>query len=412
MKKIIAIILALVMVFALAACGGGGGGGSKKTPKPDPFETLESKAGQEVLVAVALNSVDDTTVVVKEYLNNVIGPALKMKFDFSEKIINADELVTFIENEKVKGAVGVINLNSSYAKTVVEVCQDLGLYCHQQKSAFADESKTASATLGNCGASSIGMQNAYAEVMDILLADGANHSAVIYSCAATKKSAESHYYSSLAVLDAMQKKYGLKYDESIETIAESDYVKELSTGNSAVKINFVSGNIIDNVMTPLKTGNYDIFACVAGFQEYTATINDTEKAFGIDIKVVGTVNLDDATKNGFASGDLDYGIINPLTVAYAIDAVAIRNAVDGFADMYKDADGNAVQLDVLPWICTSAEQYANISKLDKDGTWVISADDAKSLCKSFNDAATLETSKELLASLGDIDALLAKRGIA
>ena len=98
MKKIVAIILALVMVFALAACGGGGGGGSKKTPKPDPFETLESKAGQEVLVAVALNSVDDTTVVVKEYLNNVIGPALKMKFDFSEQLINADEVVTFIEN--------------------------------------------------------------------------------------------------------------------------------------------------------------------------------------------------------------------------------------------------------------------------------------------------------------------------
>ncbi|MBR2874893.1 MAG: hypothetical protein IKL61_04535 [Clostridia bacterium] len=412
MKKIVAIILALVMVFALAACGGGGGGGSKKTPKPDPFETLESKAGQEVLVAVALNSVDDTTVVVKEYLNNVIGPALKMKFDFSEQLINADEVVTFIENEKVKGAVGIINLQTSYAKTVIEVCQDLGMYCHTQKSAFADESKTASATLGNCGASTAGMRDAYNKVMDELLADGANHSAVIYSCAATKKMAESHYYSSMAVLEAMQKKYGLKYDESIETIAASDYVKELTTGNNNVKINFVSGSIPDNVMTPLKTGNYDIFACVTGFQQFVATINDTEKAFGMDIKVVATVNLDDATKNGFAAGDLDYGIINPLTVAYAIDAVAIRNAVDGYADMYKDADGNAVQLDVLPWLCTSAEHYEKISKLDKDGTWVVTAEDAKNLCKSFNDKATLDDAKALLASLGDIDAILAKKGLA
>lgn len=408
MKKILAFFAALIMCVTLfAACGngGGGGGGTKK----DPFLNLPTRVGEEVRVGVLLNSVDSNTEVVKNYLNNEIGPALKMKFDFSAKINTDDELVTFIETEKTMGAVGIINLCSSSAHIVVNECQKYGLYCQQQKSAFAKESRTVSATLGNCGASSTGMEEAYKVAVNEILADGANHSAVIYSCAATKKSAESHYYSALAVLNAMKDKYGLDYGETPEAIAESAYVKELTTGNSNVKINFVSGMIEDSVKTPLKTGKYDIFACVAGFEQYTQTINDVEKSMGNDIKVIATASIDDTTKIGFEKGDLDYAVINPLTIAYAINAVSIRNAVDGYASLYKDAEGNAVQLNVTPWLCRNADDYAGIAKLDKAGTWVISGDEAKQLCKSNNAEVTTETLVSFLEELGDLEQLLAKK---
>ena len=91
------VLTGIMAVSMLSACGGNGGDSNGTKPgKADPFEGLASKAGQEVTVGVALNSVDDNTLVIKNYLNNEIGPALNMKFDFSEKIINDDQLVKFI----------------------------------------------------------------------------------------------------------------------------------------------------------------------------------------------------------------------------------------------------------------------------------------------------------------------------
>lgn len=415
MKKILATILVLTMALTLlAACGPKTPGGDKPSRR-DPFAELEDKTGKEVLVGVILNEVNENTVVIKDYLNNEIGPALNMKFDFSEVLKNEDARVTFIENEQAKGAVGIINLDSSAAKSVIEKCQKLGMYVHNQKSGFSGENAKATAALGNCGASTTGMETAYKAAMEELLSDGKPHNVVLYSCAATGKTAESHYYSTVAVLKAMQEKYGLNYGKTAEEIAESDFVGALDTGKADVKIYFVSGNIRTNIVTALETGEYDIYACVAGYEEEANTIAAVEKAKNMNIKIVATASIESRTETGFNEKDalgnnvLDYAIINPLTIAYAIDAVAIRNAVDGHADLYKEND-EAVQMFVEPWLVATTEQYAGLAKMDKPGNWVISGEEAKQLCVSMNSSATLQNSKDLLAAVGDMEALIAKKG--
>ncbi len=411
-KKIIILLFVTCILSLLTSCGGQGvnipGGGK------DPFATLTNKTGKEVLVGVILNEVNENTSVIKDYLNNEIGPNLNMKFDFSEVLKNEDARVSFIENEFVKGAVGIINLDTSAAKSVIETCQRLGMFCHNQKSAFSDENPKATAALGNCGASSEGMQVAYKKAMDELLSDGELHNVVIYSCAATGKQAESHYYSTLAVLQAMQEKYNLTYDRTIEEIAQSADVGPLVTGRSDVKIYLVSGNIRTNIISAIETGEYDIYACVAGYEEDANAIDAVEKAKNMDIKIVATASIEARTAIGFSEKDtlgnnvLNYAVINPLTIAFAINAAAIRNAVDGYADMYK-IDGTAVQLYVEPWLCATAEEYAGLAKLDKPGTWVISGEEAKMLCKSFNNEATLQTTIDLLESVADSDALIERK---
>lgn len=411
MKKKAAILLFVMFVLTLlTSCTG------VNTPsiKKDPFESLTNKTGKEVLVGVILNEVNENTNVIKDYLNNEIGPKLNMKFDFSEVLKNEDARVTFIENEFVKGAVGIINLDTSAAKSVIETCQRLGMYVHNQKSAFSDENPKATAALGNAGASSIGMQVAYKEAMDELLNDGELHNVLIYSCAATGKQAESHYYSTVAVLQAMQEKYDLTYDRTIDEIAQSADVGPLVTGRNDIKIYIVSGNIRTNIISALETGIYDIYACVAGYEEDANAVDAVEKAKNMDIKIIATASIEARTAIGFSEKDslgnniLNYAVINPLTVAFAINAAAIRNAVDGYADMYK-VDGKAVQLFVDPWLCASAEDYVGLALLDKTGTWVISGDEAKMLCKSFNDQATLQTSIDLLESVSDSEALIARK---
>ncbi len=412
MKKKLAILLFAIFALALlTACDGNGG---IIPDGKDPFESLTNKTGQEVLVGVILNEVNENTSVIKDYLNNEIGPELNMKFDFSEVLKNEDARVTFIENEFVKGAVGIINLDTSAAKSVTETCQRLGMYCHNQKSAFSNENPELTAALGNCGASSEGMQVAYKEAMDEILSDGELHNVLIYSCAATGKQAESHYYSTLAVLQAMQENYNLTYDRTIEEIAQSADVGPLVTGRDDVKIYLVSGLIRTNIVSALETGEYDIYACVAGYEEDVNAVDAVEKARNMDIKIIATASIEDRTAVGFSEKDslgnniLNYAVINPLTVAFAINAAAIRNAVDGYADMYK-IDGKAVQMYVDPWLCASAEEYAGLAQLDKNGIWVISGEEAKTLCKSFNEEATLQTSIDLLESVSDSEALIARK---
>ena len=411
-KKVLMLLFVTCILSLLTSCSGNGinGPGNKK----DPFATLTDKTGEEILVGVILNEVNENTSVIKDYLNNEIGPELNMKFDFSEVLKNEDARVTFIENEFIKGAVGIINLDTSAAKSVIETCQRLGMYCHNQKSAFSDENPELTAALGNCGASSVGMQVAYKQAMDELLDDGELHNVVIYSCAATGKQAESHYYSTVAVLQAMQEKYDLTYDRTIEEIAQSADVGPLVTGRDDIKIYLVSGNIRTNIISAIETGEYDIYACVAGYEEDANAIDAVEKAKNMDIKILATASIEARTAIGFTEKDslgnniLNYAVINPLTVAFAINAAAIRNAADGHADMYK-TDGKAVQLFVEPWLCATPEEYAGLAQLDKDGTWVISGEEAKMLCVSFNSEATLQTSIDLLASVADSDALIARK---
>ena len=414
MKKAFALILAVLLCAGrLAGCGG-----SDKKPsgssRRNPFENLPDRTGQEILVGVILNEVNENTVVIKDYLNNELGPALKMKFDFSEVLKNEDARVSFIENEQLKGAVGIINLDSSAAKSVIETCQKKGLYVHNQKSGFSGENVAADATLGNCGASTTGMETAYKAAMNEILSDGQNHTVIIYACAATGKQAESHFYSTVAVLKAMQEKYGLDYGKTPEAIAESDFVGELATGKSDIKIYYVSGNIRTNIVTALETGDYDVYACVAGYEEEANTIASVERAKNMNIKIIATASIEERTATGFNTKDalgnnvLDYAVINPLTIAYAIDATAIRNAVDGHADFYKDGDSKA-QLFVEPWLCSTAEQYAGLAKLDKPGAWVISGEEAKALCVEFNSSASIQDSKDLLQKVSDMEDLISRK---
>ena len=392
MKKFISLFLVLVLAFG---CISGVTASAAKT--------------KSALVGVALMSNDNNTSIIKDYLNNEIGPALDMQFDFSEAISSSEALVTFIENEYMKGAKGIINLYTSGAAAGISKCEELGIVIQNQKSALDADYVEFACNLGNCGASSAGMEVAYKAAMENILSDGEEHSVLLYSCAAAGRQAESHYYSSMAVFEAMQNAYGLTYEKSIEEMAQEDFVGERATGKDNIKIFQVSGfpgteAVANGISNAISTGNYDIFVAVASYSMYASYIDAAEKSTGKNIRILATASIEDQTKTGFSTLDstgsyvLDAAIINPLAVAYAINATAVRNAIDGKADLYKE-EGKAVQLNVEPWVCLSAEQFEGISKLDNVGTWVISGEEAKALCDAYNPGVELSASRDLWQDL-------------
>ena len=64
--------------------------------------------------------------------------------------------------------------------------------------------------VGHCGADPVRMGNQYATLLKDLLSDGEPHSLVLYSCAAPGGQAQSHYYSTKAMLEtSANEKYDL-----------------------------------------------------------------------------------------------------------------------------------------------------------------------------------------------------------
>lgn len=400
MKKILALLLTMAMMLAILP--------------------LTSFAQEKHIVGVAFQQVSSDTEIQKRYYTDELGPALGMEFIFSEAIKDTESLVTFIENCYAKGAVGIINFYTAGRGRGAEVADQYQMYFITQASKLDDATKDLEYNLGNCGASVDGMARAYTAAMESVLSDGKNHSVIMSTVAAVGQVAASHYYSTYAMLETMQKQYNLNYAKTIDEIINTDTPGEVDTGNPDIKIFLVPGSDNDKTLatisTPLQSGDYDIFVAVNAYANYTSAIAEVERAKNMDIKIVATASIEAQTQTGFNTMDplgnpiLNAVILNPLNVANAFGAVAIYNALNGGAEALKDADGNAAQLFVNPWPCPDAETYANIAKLDTSSeTYVVNANDLQRLMITSNPDANHDSFAEYLMELADINAIIAEK---
>ena len=91
MKKILALVLAAIMVFALVACGGGSSsGGSTETPaetstpaettpaESTPAESTPAPSGEKVKITLATGGTSGTYYAVGGVLGTVLGPKLTL----------------------------------------------------------------------------------------------------------------------------------------------------------------------------------------------------------------------------------------------------------------------------------------------------------------------------------------------
>ena len=410
MKKLLTILLSLLVVFSLAACNNGGGndanGGSEN---------------QTIKIGVATQFEGDQWVVQKDYYEKELAPALGVEFMFSEKISDANGLVDFINQAYAAECQGILNYltQDEPVQQGARKCEEYGMYFVTQNSKVITEVAGLEHNVGHCGADPMKMGAAYKTLFKDLLADGP-HSLFLYSCAAPGQMAASHYYSSLSILEAFQEAYGLTFEKSLEEIVNTQEPGEWATGRDDIKLYIYPGLDFENIplaaQTIMQDGDYDIFAACAMFQAFTSGIDAIEKSTGKDIKIVGTVGIDDAAKGGFNTQDsfgnpvLNAAMINPLNPANGVDTALLINGIKGAGAQMKD-NGQALLVGVAPFICKDAATYDQISKLDTSvGNYVLSGEDIKALTVLENPSVTWKEIDAKLNQIADIEYVLKSRG--
>ena len=349
-----------------------------------------------------------------------------MEFVFSEALQSADTtaLINFIDQAYASGCVGIINFLTT-AEAVSQgarKCEEYGMYFETQNSRLIDEVASLPHNVGHCGADPLRMADQYKVLFKDLLSDGELHSIVLYSCAAVGQMAASHYYSSCAILEAYSEAYNLGFTaEFIDQMINRQEPGEVETGKEGLKIYLYPGIDFDaatvGCQAQLQTGDYDTFASCANFFMFSNAVDEVEKALKKNIRIVGTVNIDDQTRTGFESKDslgnpvLDAGIINPICPANGINALTLYNALNGGAEAMKEG-GKAVLVGVGPFVCKDAATYEAINKLDRSHeTYVFNSDDLKKLMITENPSVTWKDIDKALGDAANIDDLLPKKGL-
>lgn len=436
MKKRLAMLLVLCMTLTLAACGssGGGasGGASQAASGGSSAAPAASEGGSEAVeitapagpfkVGVATNSSGEAWEIQRKYYETELAPTLNMEFMFSEQIQDAAGVIDFIDQAYAAGCVGIISYHTSEegVSQAARKCEELGLFYVTQNSKVADAVADLPHNIGHCGADPVKMGETYNTLFKDMLADGEPRSLVLYSCGAVGQIAMSHYYTAYGILEAYQDVYGLTYDDSIENILNRQEPGEIVTGRDDIKIYIFPGidfeGAVVGCQAALQTGNYDILATPAMFQNFTTAVDEIEKQTGKNIAIVGTVDINDFTKTGFETTDslgnpvLEAGVINPLCPAGGINALEIYNGLVGAGESMKD-NGKAVLVGVGPFLCRDAETYEAIAKLDQPGTYIVGAAELEPLMATNNPSVTWQDIDTLLTNLADVDYALESHGI-
>jgi hypothetical protein len=402
MKKLFTLLLILMLIVPLTAC---------TSTKKDPY-----------IVGIATISTGATWEIQKKYFEEELGPKFNIKFIFSEVINDADGLMTFMENAFAQGAQGIINYRTNAIPQAAAKAQELEMYLINIASKMpADVQDDASLTytIGNIGASVVGIAAAYTKAIDEVLSDGQNHSLVVVTGAAVGQAAASHYFSTKALLEGMQAKYNLTYSDTVDNLINNATPSEIETGNDAIKIFLVPGvdvATITNTISPkLQSGEYDVFAAVFGYANYTSLITEVEAAQNVNVKIIATTSIEAQTATGFETKDkfgdsiLSAGILNPLNVANGPAVAMMFNALTGHVDAMKNG-GKPVQLYVNPWVVFDSETYVNISKLDASHeTYVLSGEDLDLMTVNKDSKITYKDFETKLTALADIDAIIANK---
>ena len=428
MKKLLSMLLALVMVFSLVACANDQGNNETPNEKPSastPVENEQPNQGGEkepelkpYKIAVAFTQINATALAQQKYLKEYVAPAFNVEFMFSEAVDSAEVAMTFLENAYAAGCQAVMNFQNSSVEQINAKANELGMYIINNT--MPVENSDLPYVLGYLTVSVEEISEMYRKIVEDLTADGEKRNFVIVSAGAGLGNTH-HYQYTYTMLEALQDAYGLTYSDTIENLAASRGMVELETG-SDVKVLLYPGypnsdTYVSGLSAELQTGEYDVvLGCNQATAKFAVAIDEVERAYDMDIKVIYFASVDDSTTAGFATKDvhgnssIDSVLIQPGNLLVGSMFSILYNGVSGHADVMRP-NGEGFYFGAPIWEAAGEDAYNAIATLDgTDGNHEISVEEIQNMLVIFNSDVTCESIQEQLKG-ATADATLAARGL-
>ena len=418
MKKVIALVLAVVLVMGLAACGSSGSG-SKDTAAPDTKKTEtqakadESKpdenadttqaaedtaateggaaAGQIPLDGswpeekvkigfVAFDTTADQYLACMDYFD-YLSNYFNIEIMSSESLADAEGELNFISDCAAAGCKAIIGYYNEAKAESAKAAMDLGMYYW---GGFGGDEEAYDAVKDNelyLGGYTLGdaEYNAGRSMAEALIEQGCEKIALCSGGAA----------------------FGVPMFVD-RTAGFNDAVKEAQDAGKTVEVVYtVEGWPGTDSFTADQAAvlDMDIDAIASTFDVamWFQPLMNSPKAGSVKLAAIGEVG--DTYHDFFNDGVVTCIVYDCEEVVFGNAIPMILNSVNGDGDVVRNADGTAALFPVQRWTVTSPEEYNAIYDLHDSGTYAVTGEDVAQLIKAYNPEITADAFFDYYGSL-------------
>lgn len=418
--------LTVVMCVGLAGCGAEE---NKDSQQPGNGQVQEDGENQDpsepFIIGVCEYQANDESVVRKDYFENYLGPAYNVEFIFSEPITDTESELTFIENIVQAGADAYISFRSESTNQLAQVCEEYGLYyCvnSNRNDTIDDAFKQNYKYFTGCfSADQPRTGEIFSDWLNEEATDTGEEGFMVASGLAFQGNVQ-HYECTMAILNALQEKYDLTYEDTAENLAITSAPLEVAN-DKGIEIYIYPGSITSETWLPgvsagLQTGKYGVFLqAVPSFSQTAVVVDEVERTYNKNIKVASIASISETTENAFHTEDsfgnpsLDLGVAKSTTVLSVGAFIKMYNALTGYEKLNIGENGEPTELLFLLWGIASPEEMDAVATWDAVGgdNWVIDTNIIDQ-CLGINNPDL--TAKEIQDILYEIDLEEAKERMA
>lgn len=390
MKKIIALLLALAMLFTLAACQNGGPGATDNTGATNSTGTTNGSEGPALdskgrypaeTVKIGFVNYDTTaelTLSIQRYFD-YLDDYFNFEVIWSESLGSAEEEFAFIEQCAAAGCKAIIGYYNEGHEESVRLCKDLGMYYWGQ-----GQDEGIMAAYGNdpiyLGSYYVGNADyEYGKGCVEILVKNNCHKIIMVS-GGKDMGVPMFVDRYQGAMDAIAAAKNSGYDiEVVYEVPGWPGTEEFSAHQASALATDADGlcSLLTALMwiQPLQTAG----------------------KFG-QIKVAAVDTLSEDVLAMFGAG-MYVGVSAEIFDAFGLSIPMILNAVEGYGECQRTADGKAALVNAGWWLVDNMEDAAYYAAVETDGTWVFDAEDIRSILGAYNPDLTVEDMSALYTAV-------------
>ena len=376
MKKIIALLLALVMVFALVACGN-----TNEQPTGNPNPGTEGPAtdskGRYPAETVKIGFVNyDTTaeqVLIFQNYIDYLDDYFNIEFMWSESLTDASGEIAFIENCAAAGCDAIFGYYNVCNEEAVKRATELGMYYWGQGGNLAIQ-ETQSMNPKYLGSFYTGNADyEYGKACIEMLVEAGAHKIIMVS-GGKAIGVDMFIQRYNGAMDAIAAAKASGYDiEVVYEVAGFPGNDEFTAQQAQALATDADG--LCSLLTALMW--------IQPMQE--------SGRFG-QIKVAAVDTLSEGSVGMFGAG-MYVGTATEIVDVFGMCVPMIINAVEGYGEQQRNADGSAPLPQVNFWKVTNvadAGYFASVQGGENGDAWVWDYEDIQSLLYAYNPDLTIE----------------------